>query len=107
MLKSIHKAGVIHGDIRLSNLCVNDAGEAFIIDFSHAEKSSSRATMDYMDLRICVPIWISKNMTTKGKKVVVEGGPTVEFRRSTRIREAAEKAANDKRGISKESRRRK
>jgi tRNA A-37 threonylcarbamoyl transferase component Bud32 len=56
MLKSIHKAGVIHGDIRLSNLCVNDAGEAFIIDFSHAEKSSSRATMDYMDLRICVPI---------------------------------------------------
>jgi serine/threonine protein kinase len=31
-LKSIHKAGVIHGDIRLTNLCVNDAGKAFIID---------------------------------------------------------------------------
>jgi hypothetical protein len=46
-------------------------------------------------------------MATKGKKVVVESGPTVEFRRSTRIREVAEKAANDKRGISKENRRRK
>src|ERR1700726_3111233 len=43
ILESINKAGVIHGDIRLANLCVSDEEKPFIIDFSHSEirKNSS------------------------------------------------------------------
>ncbi|KAF8230815.1 hypothetical protein L208DRAFT_1473568 [Tricholoma matsutake] len=40
-LKSIHKAGVLHGDICLANLCATTTGEAFIVNFSHAGKSTS------------------------------------------------------------------
>jgi serine/threonine protein kinase len=39
--RAIHAAGVLHGDIRRSNICISDSGEATIIDFSHAEKGSS------------------------------------------------------------------
>ncbi|KAF8504379.1 hypothetical protein F5888DRAFT_1655213 [Russula emetica] len=43
-LRSIHGADILHGDIRLSNLCVTPqaSGEAFVVDFSHATKSRSR-----------------------------------------------------------------
>jgi hypothetical protein len=79
--------------------------EAFITDFSHARKSSSHATMDYEIAELCAHLDI-KSTTTKVKEMVVEGSPTVEPIRSTRIREAAaRKAANDKHGISEESRR--
>lgn len=40
-LKAIHEAGVIHRDIRLSNLCSTANGEAFVIDFSHAALRAS------------------------------------------------------------------
>jgi serine/threonine protein kinase len=40
-LRSIHSADILHGDIRLSNLCVTASGEAFVVDFSHANKSQS------------------------------------------------------------------
>lgn len=33
---------MLHGDLRLPNFCVTPAGEAFIIDFSHAGKSRSK-----------------------------------------------------------------
>ena len=45
-LKSIHKAGVLHGDIRLPNLCLNDEGEATIIDFSHATRYPTQEEKD-------------------------------------------------------------
>jgi predicted Ser/Thr protein kinase len=35
-LERIHRAGVIHGDISMANLCIRDDQEAFIIDFTHA-----------------------------------------------------------------------
>jgi predicted Ser/Thr protein kinase len=41
-LRSIHRAGILHGDIRLPNLCVTTSGEAFVVDFSHATESRSR-----------------------------------------------------------------
>ena len=45
-LKSIHKAGVLHGDIRLPNLCLSDEGEATIIDFSHAKRYPTQEEKD-------------------------------------------------------------
>jgi tRNA A-37 threonylcarbamoyl transferase component Bud32 len=41
-LESIHRANILHGDIRLPNLCVSSSEEAFVIDFSHATESHSR-----------------------------------------------------------------
>ena len=41
-LTSIHRANVLHGDIRLPNLCVTPSGEAFVVDFGHAIESRSR-----------------------------------------------------------------
>jgi tRNA A-37 threonylcarbamoyl transferase component Bud32 len=40
-LRSIHGADILHGDIQLSNFCVTASGEAFIVDFSQANKSHS------------------------------------------------------------------
>ena len=45
-LKLIHQANVLHGDIRLSNLCITALGEAAIIDFSHATRSHSEKEKD-------------------------------------------------------------
>lgn len=36
-LKGIHNAGILHTDLRIDNLAVNDKGEVFIIDFDCAE----------------------------------------------------------------------
>jgi serine/threonine protein kinase len=44
-LRDIHKAGILHDDVRLLNLCSTASGEAFIIDFSHARFSTSESTM--------------------------------------------------------------
>ncbi|KDQ20408.1 hypothetical protein BOTBODRAFT_169166 [Botryobasidium botryosum FD-172 SS1] len=41
-LGEIHKAGVIHGDIRAQNLLVNESGEVTVIDFDAAFKCASR-----------------------------------------------------------------
>ncbi|KAI0281843.1 hypothetical protein BGY98DRAFT_178108 [Russula aff. rugulosa BPL654] len=41
-LTSIHRANILHGDIRLANLCITPSGEAFVLDFSHATESRSR-----------------------------------------------------------------
>lgn len=40
-LRSIHGADILYGDIQLSNFCVTASGEAFIVDFSHANKNHS------------------------------------------------------------------
>ena len=41
-LMSIHRADILHGDIRLANLCVTDSGEAFVVDFSYATVNRSQ-----------------------------------------------------------------
>jgi tRNA A-37 threonylcarbamoyl transferase component Bud32 len=41
-LRSIHRANILHGDIRLANLCVTASGEAFVVDFSHATVNPSQ-----------------------------------------------------------------
>nr|GAT53749.1 predicted protein [Mycena chlorophos] len=41
ILSNVHKAGVRHYDIRSDNLMVNDAGEAFIVDFDRGRFNPS------------------------------------------------------------------
>lgn len=36
-LNGIHNAGIVHTDLRIDNLTINDNGEVFIIDFDCAE----------------------------------------------------------------------
>jgi tRNA A-37 threonylcarbamoyl transferase component Bud32 len=46
-LKRIHKAGVLHGDIRYENLCLKNSGETFIIDFTHGKKNPSMKAKEW------------------------------------------------------------
>jgi tRNA A-37 threonylcarbamoyl transferase component Bud32 len=39
MLKGIHNAGIVHGNLRLDNLLINDSGDVGIVDFDHARLS--------------------------------------------------------------------
>ncbi|KAJ7065524.1 hypothetical protein C8F01DRAFT_1249086 [Mycena amicta] len=52
ILESVHRAGVRHYDIRSANLMLNDAGEAFIVDFDRGRLNSSeekkQAEMDIL-----------------------------------------------------------
>jgi len=90
-LKSIHKAGVLHGDIRLANFCATTAGEAFIVDFSHAGKSTSKTARAREVAELCHILGVEVN--TPRKKPVPEN--TVEdetgLRRSSRIKILKEK----------------
>jgi serine/threonine protein kinase len=45
-LRSIHGADILHGDIRLSNLCITPSGDTSIIDFSHATESDAEKEKD-------------------------------------------------------------
>jgi hypothetical protein len=45
-LTSIHSTDILHGDIRHSNICVTAAGEASLVDFSHATKGGSQKEKD-------------------------------------------------------------
>ena len=45
-LRSIHMADILHGDIRLANLCVTASGETFVVDFSHATENRSQKEKD-------------------------------------------------------------
>jgi Protein kinase domain len=44
-LASIHRAGILHGDIRRENILVSSSGVT-IIDFSHSERCDSQEAMD-------------------------------------------------------------
>jgi tRNA A-37 threonylcarbamoyl transferase component Bud32 len=44
-LKSIHRAGILHGDIRQANIVIGDLGVA-IIDFGHSEGSDDQGAKD-------------------------------------------------------------
>ena len=41
ILQEIHKVGIVHNDISLRNLLIDDRGHASIIDFDQAKKTSS------------------------------------------------------------------
>lgn len=45
-LTSMHRADILHGDLRRSNICVTAAGEASLVDFSHATKGGSQKEKD-------------------------------------------------------------
>jgi len=86
-LRSIHNANILHGDIRLANLCVTPSGDASIIDFSHATESRSEKEKDreFGELtRI-----LDKHFPTKPAIKDVEK-PVL--RRSARIKELERKA---------------
>ena len=40
-LHSIHQLGILHNDIRIENIIVDDNGTPFLIDFGFATKSRS------------------------------------------------------------------
>ena len=44
--RAIHKAGVVHQDLCLRNLCSKENGDAFVIDFSHARSTTNRKLHD-------------------------------------------------------------
>jgi serine/threonine protein kinase len=39
VLKAIHDAGIVHGNLQLNNLLINDSGDVGIVDFDHARLS--------------------------------------------------------------------
>ncbi len=86
-LRSIHGAEILHGDIRLPNLCATPSGEAFIVDFSHATKSRSREE-EGQEIRELSHI-LGMDSPTKSATEVVEK-PVL--RRSARIQELQRKA---------------
>jgi len=53
ILKSIHEAGVYHGDLRYENLVIDSSGEVAIIDFDRAiiGAEESDKTAEYHKLR--------------------------------------------------------
>lgn len=44
-LKSIHRAGILHGDIRQANILIGNSGVT-IIDFGHAKESDDQRAKD-------------------------------------------------------------
>jgi hypothetical protein len=77
---------VLHGDIRLANLCATTAGEAFIVDFSHAGRSTSKTAGAREVAELCHILGVE--VDTSRKQAVPEN--TVEddtgLRRSSRIK---------------------
>jgi tRNA A-37 threonylcarbamoyl transferase component Bud32 len=82
-LKSIHKAGVLHRDIRLPNLCATAAGEAFIVDFSHAIWNSSKVGRTREVEELCRILGVDAPQKKPVPKKTVEG--KADLRRSSRI----------------------
>jgi serine/threonine protein kinase len=86
-LKSIHGADILHGDIRLPNLCVTPSGEAFVVDFGHATESHSRKEKA-QEIRELSHILGMDSPTKPAAKAVEK--PVL--RRSARIQELQRKA---------------
>ena len=87
-LKEIHQAGVLHGDIELRNMCSTSSGEAYIIDFSHAEKNAVKVRRGAGEKEvegICELLGIQQGKTRS--KAVVSRMPQICARK--RRREAA------------------
>jgi tRNA A-37 threonylcarbamoyl transferase component Bud32 len=87
-LRSIHRADILHGDIRPSNLCVTASGEAFVVDFSHATRSRSRKEKA-QEIKELADI-LRMDLPTKPAAKDVE--KPVVIRRSARIKESKRKS---------------
>jgi tRNA A-37 threonylcarbamoyl transferase component Bud32 len=85
-LKSIHKAGVVHGDVRLPNLCTTSTEEAFIVDFSHASESRSRDAKKREVKELCQILGIEEGKA-RAKPAVRSTVDETGLRRSSRIKE--------------------
>jgi predicted Ser/Thr protein kinase len=88
--RAIHKAGVIHGDVRLPNLCATDSGEAFIIDFSHAAMSTSRNAKASEITQICRLLSIDEG-GARAQPALKKELKVADLRRSTRIKQMRER----------------
>jgi len=90
-LKSIHKAGILHGDIRLANLCATITGEAFIVDFSHAGRSASKTARarEVAELRQILDVEVNTPQKKPVPKNIVRD--ETGLRRSSRIKNLKEK----------------
>ena len=86
-LESIHRANILHGDIRLPNLCISPSGEAFVVDFGHATESRSRKDKS-QEIRELSYILGMDSPTKPAAKAVEK--PVL--RRSARIKELERKA---------------
>jgi RIO-like serine/threonine protein kinase len=52
-LQEIHKAGILHGDIRRQNLLIDDWGHASIVDFDRSVKESSTKAKEQEFQQLC------------------------------------------------------
>lgn len=50
-LRAIHKLNVLHNDLKVDNLLVDDTGKAYIIDFGFAVKNASKDLMEQEEER--------------------------------------------------------
>jgi serine/threonine protein kinase len=81
-LRSIHRADILHGDIRLPNTCATPSGEAFIVDFGRSRKEKAQ------EIRELSHIFGMDSPTKPAAKAVEK--PVL--RRSARIQELQRKA---------------
>jgi RIO-like serine/threonine protein kinase len=100
-LKAIHKAGVLHGDIRTSNLCVSETREAFVIDFSHAmmdddfEDDEARNIAYFEEISLFREKLQFPERKRRAKQVVASGTEMAGVRRSPRLKAIEQKALRD------------
>lgn len=83
----MHSAGVMHGDIRASNLCMLPSGEAFIIDLSHAHMNGGAEEMTAEMVELCGLLGMNRQeamLAIRGPKLKPQPLPSI--RRSARIK---------------------
>ena len=91
-LRSIHGADVLHGDIRLANICLNASGEASFIDFSHAlTEGFSQKDKDKEIQALVNTIQIDLPTAEPPAAINIEKPVQVLLRRSVRIKEIVER----------------
>ena len=88
--RAIHKAGVIHRDIGLRNLCATTAGEASVIDFSHAKLSTNRKDQAAEIVALRKLLGIAESKGGPSKRVKSEANET-HLRRSERLKQRQDK----------------
>jgi len=82
------QADVLHGDIRLPNLCVTASGKASVVDFSHATKNRSRKEKA-IEIK-GLAYFLGMDLPTEPAAIDVE--KAVVIRHSARIKELEQKS---------------
>ena len=65
-MKSIHGAGILHGDIRLENILVDDLGGVTIIDFGHSRQCDDQEAKDEEYARLRHFLRLARKSLTSG-----------------------------------------